>query len=167
MAHRVAPLASRVTDPPSCLVCVCLLRARSGPEIFGEGPVCRNCHVYVDNAHVAVLPPKGDDEVALTKWIKNKNAKSVDGTHTERERATECERSARRRGRDRRPAYHSERRDGPTQHDACTRLPPSAAAGRCVESRGVANSPHPLPLLVFLLCPAALDSRARSSSTRP
>jgi hypothetical protein len=48
-----------------------------GPDRFSEGPVCRNCHIYVDNAHVAVLPPKGEDEIALTQWIKNKNAKSV------------------------------------------------------------------------------------------
>lgn len=39
--------------------------------------MCRNCHIYVDNAHVSTLPPKGEDEEDLTEFIKNKTAKSV------------------------------------------------------------------------------------------
>jgi ferredoxin len=43
------------------------------PEQFGEGPMCRSCHVYIDPDHIKALPPKSQDEVDLSEWIKNKN----------------------------------------------------------------------------------------------
>ena len=83
-AHAMAVASVRCEKSTSefavvCLVLTCLVSSSSaGADRFSEGPMCRNCHVYVDNAHVATLPPKGEEEIALTEWIKNKNAKSVE-----------------------------------------------------------------------------------------
>ena len=43
---------------------------------YGEGPMCRTCHVYLDNAHVHRAMPHTDDETRIMAWIDNKTKKS-------------------------------------------------------------------------------------------
>ena len=50
-------------------------------EEYGEGPMCRSCMVYVDNAHVARVAPVGDDEQKLLYWADNVTRKSARTPH--------------------------------------------------------------------------------------
>ena len=71
--RRVRLLANCASD---FLRWLCVAAAIAGEARFSDGPMCRNCHIYVDNAHVNTLPPKGESEEDLTVWIKNKTEKS-------------------------------------------------------------------------------------------
>lgn len=44
----------------------------NSPIVFGEGPACRSCHVYIDPESLAKLPPKSANEVKLSYWIETK-----------------------------------------------------------------------------------------------
>lgn len=75
-------LSDSPTVPHRRLSCPSLHSASAaGAEHFGDGPMCRHCHVYVDTAHLAKLEPKVDEEVYLTEKIHNQTAKSE--RHTE------------------------------------------------------------------------------------
>ena len=44
---------------------------------YGEGPMCRSCMVYVDNAHVARALPQEGDEERILYWVDNATNKSA------------------------------------------------------------------------------------------
>lgn len=45
-------------------------------EEYGEGPMCRTCHVYVDNAHIKKALPIQGEEGKILAWIDNKTKNS-------------------------------------------------------------------------------------------
>ena len=45
-------------------------------EEYGEGPMCRTCHVYLDNAHAALALPPDADELKILEWIDTRTSKS-------------------------------------------------------------------------------------------
>jgi len=44
----------------------------NSPIVFGEGPACRSCHVYIDPESLAKIPPPGQQELKLSYWIETK-----------------------------------------------------------------------------------------------
>ena len=43
---------------------------------YGDGPMCRTCHVFLDNAHIHRALPPEEDELNILAWIDNKTKKS-------------------------------------------------------------------------------------------
>ena len=51
-------------------------------ENYGEGPMCRTCMVYVDNAHVARVLPIEEDEEQILYWVDNATKKYTTDRHS-------------------------------------------------------------------------------------
>lgn len=47
-----------------------------GSERFSMGPLCRSCHVFIDNAHIKDLNPMGEEEDSNLYWIQQRTANS-------------------------------------------------------------------------------------------
>ena len=45
-------------------------------HLFGEGPMCRSCHVYLDNGHVGKALPIEEDEEKILLNIDDRTHKS-------------------------------------------------------------------------------------------
>lgn len=43
---------------------------------YGEGPMCRTCLVYIDNAHVHTVAPPNEDEDQIQFWSTQTNKNS-------------------------------------------------------------------------------------------
>ena len=43
---------------------------------YGEGPMCRSCHVFIDNAHTQRALPLEQDEDDILQWVDTRTKKS-------------------------------------------------------------------------------------------